>query len=160
MGCLLCVSESVGYNVVLAELFSQPASWSWNDEEDYAPGEYQAGFSVGGSNYYISFLEYDMGGEYPTYSVEFGRKPDSRSNSRHGITNTGHAPVIFATVLDSIAKFIKSREPNMNLFFSADEESRISLYRAIIRRLGLSKVTTERGSLTTVEFTVRIRRKQ
>lgn len=146
--------------MLLSELFDQPAPWSWNDDDDRMLGEYQANFSVGGSNYYVIFSEYEMGGEYPTYSVEFGRKPDDRSISRHGVTNTGHAPAVFATVLDTIVRFIRAQEPNINLHFSAKEESRASLYRAIIKRLGLSKATTEKGSLTAVNFTVRIRRKQ
>ena len=61
-----------------------------------------------------------------------------KSNSwadTHGILGTGNQGKVFTTVLAGIQEFVKSVKPEF-IFFSADEPSRVKLYRRMSKTIG------------------------
>lgn len=116
--------------MLLNELFSSALPWEW-EYIDIAGGEARATFSTNDTPYYIAF--YHMTGK-THWIVEFGVEgmPTSKGT---GITGSGQASMVLATVIDCIRDFVKQAKP-VELSFSATEPSRQSLYRTMIRRLG------------------------
>jgi hypothetical protein len=57
--------------------------------------------------------------------------------SVHGITQTGHAFTVFATVIDVMKAFVARQHPSV-IYFSAYESSRAKLYDRFITQVGAS----------------------
>jgi len=57
--------------------------------------------------------------------------------SAYGITQTGHAFTVFATVIDVMKAFVARQHPSV-IYFSAHENSRVRLYDRFITQVGTS----------------------
>ena len=148
--------------MLLHEVFTRVLPWAWNKEESRS-GYAEANFGVGNQRYTVTFMEYvgydepTEQGDVPGWVVDFGLDTDDY-DKRFGINRAGNATTVFATVIDIITDFINQHSGSLDLHFSADEPSRRSLYRAMIKRMGLEKYTSVCG-INVEQYTVRIRKK-
>ena len=66
--------------------------------------------------------------------IEFKSKKQTRDFPDFGVTGSGDARKVFATVIEIVKKFVDERHP-VDITFSAKEPSRVRLYNAFMKRL-------------------------
>lgn len=120
--------------MLIQELFTQPFKWSWVDQEAQY---YTARFSTGKFRYEVNFELYNEA--MNVWNIEFNIDPVAVAvknipGRQFGITKTGDAAQVFATVIEIIRSFRKI-SPNAILRFSADEPSRKKLYLSLVKKL-------------------------
>lgn len=132
--------------MLIQELFTQPFKWIWVDQESQY---YTALFSTGKFQYEVNFELYDEA--MNTWNLEFNIDPESIRDrivpgGAFGITKTGDAAQVFATVIKIIKNF-KKINPDSTLRFTAEEPSRQKLYLSLVKKLssGRYDVTHETG---------------
>jgi hypothetical protein len=111
--------------MILYELFNQPLSWQW-DRASSGDGEEYATFSTNTTPYHVSFIRHDGAEDEgaDVWSVEFGVDGVDPKESM-GVTGSGEAAVVFATVVDIIRAFMRSHRA-IFLVFSAGGASRVN----------------------------------
>jgi len=141
----------------LSELFdSKPVKISWTKQQD----KWTGGFEINEIPFVMfiakDFLPTDESG-WPAvfaYNTAFGvdnyalKKVLSKTKNpalekfkdkgwvkTHGILGTGNQGLVFSTVITGIKEFIKSKKPEY-ITFSAEEPSRIKLYRRMSKTIG------------------------
>jgi hypothetical protein len=128
--------------MILNELFNQPLPWKW-DKASSGDGEEYAAFSTETTPYHVSFVRHDgADAEADVWSVEFGVDGVTPDKSM-GVTGTGDAAIVFATVVDIIRAFMRTHRA-IFLVFSAGGISRVKLYDRMARTLS-PKVEIERS---------------
>lgn len=116
----LCPKENVNSDV--HELFSKPAEWRWLEK---SAGLWQAEFAIDKRNYTVSCAG------ARSISIQF-----ALDGYGQGITNTGNAVLVFATVLDIISDFLKQRKPEEFSFGAKlNQPSRVKLYRRMAKEI-------------------------
>ena len=99
--------------------------WVWEVQSENA---WSATFSTGPHAYSVTF---ERCGQY--WHVEFSAD-DYEWPVSIGLTGSGNAFKILATVIDTIRSFV-AQQRNVTLYFTAYEESRKSLYRKLISKV-------------------------
>jgi hypothetical protein len=142
----------------LFELFNKPTKVEWDtDDRNMA----EAYFEIDDKQYLIYFermnidyLERMLNFEIDTedvWMIEFSRsgfiKDPAVNANRSGITGTGDAYNVFATVLMTMNAFKDLRKVEY-FVFSASEPSRVSLYSRLASKLGkdVKTVPTKAGN--------------
>lgn len=132
--------------MLIQELFTQPFKWEWVYQESHY---YTARFSTGKFRYEVNFELYDEA--MNTWNIEFNIDPVAVAGKnipgrQFGITKTGDAAQVFATVIEIIKNF-KKVNPDTTLRFTAEEPSRQKLYLSLVKKLSPSRydVTYESG---------------
>jgi GTP pyrophosphokinase len=111
------------------ELFQDATAWRWTHR---SKEEVQAEFEVGGIEY--AYLAYQMRND--TWIIDFSvRSGEHWQQKPYGITGTGNAGEVFATVVDITRKLLAERPDIKVISFSADEPHRQSLYAKMAQRL-------------------------
>lgn len=123
---------------LLAETLGTPVPWHWvTSDDDF----FQAKFTIGSATYEVQFLEEDPESELNVWSLTFARvtikQPVGTTRLPYpswqtGITKTGQAFTIFATILAIMKDFVSTHHPN-EIYFTADEPSRQKLYSRLGR---------------------------
>lgn len=113
---------------IISELFVKPnISWEWTVKNAHRA---KAEFTIGDVKYFFSAVSHTPF----VWEVEF-RALVNRTQ-RYGITGTGKSAIVMSTIVDIMRDFLSEYNGDINqLVFTADEESRRSLYRAMIKRL-------------------------
>ena len=109
----------------LDETFDQPYSYTWDDRSN---GAWRGGFTTKTND----DVEVNIENWQKYWKIEFSR------NNQHGITSSGDAVRIFATVIAMIDEFIDIQSPDV-IKFSADKSkddimSRAKLYSTMVKR--------------------------
>jgi len=124
----------------ITEVLDKPLKWK---EFIKQPTRRQASFDVGDFGYVITILISDQGiakrmGEKAKMSVEFTLGSEGGvakgQGKKHDILKTGNAGAVLATVID-YAKHVIKQEKVGTVLFSGKEQSRKSLYKAILKRM-------------------------
>lgn len=96
---------------------------------------------IGSRSQYIFTTEYNLPYivtifKYPgdRIRIEFKSKKETSDFRGFGVTGTGDARKVFATVIDIVKKYVGEHHP-ANITFTASEPSRIRLYDAFLKRL-------------------------
>jgi len=117
------------------ELFSTPTKWEYTKD---TPNKVRAQFIIDTNEVYIYnvHIEREQGTGFKLYrpsesfkdmwDITFDISTGSYDNS-DDITGTGNAITVFSTVVDIIESAVKLKNIQ-NLFFTADEPSRVKLY--------------------------------
>ena len=117
---------------IITELFNQPVPFTWVEQRAFSA---VANFKVGDIPYRFTAHENDPG----KWEVLFGidrSYAKQHGLSQYGVTGTGNASIIMATVVNIMKEFLDAYLHKIqDLTFSADEESRQKLYARMIRRL-------------------------
>jgi hypothetical protein len=117
------------------EIFDQPLPWRWlssweplSQWEPTPPGEVAAGFEVGDDKYYeVYFTPEKYGGGWSWLFKQI------RPTKSVGVTRTGSAPLVFATVMDIAKEFVRKYKPKKLSFdANAGELSRQKLYNRMV----------------------------
>lgn len=122
----------------LNELFSNHVNWKWSFR---GSEEVEADFTVGDIPYkFYAFADSavvdDEGNDvWNMWSVEFRQAGTRDRNKRFGLSGTGNAPLVMATVVDIMRNMLEGRSYITKLIFSAKEESRQGLYKRMVQRL-------------------------
>ena len=127
------------YADFLKEAFTQPVPWQWTEKD--AVSAY-AKFTVDGLDYRVTFDAIDSfvrAGQRKVLQWEFQfrlAQSPSEEKSRYGISGTGHAFTVFATVIDILKAFIKAyNPPEIEFSANTNEPSRVKLYRRFIQQI-------------------------
>jgi hypothetical protein len=131
-------TESRRAGVKINELFTNgTVPWQWSRKEDTGDNKF-AYFEVEGEAYKFSsyFLNKDLYIDFSAYA---------RAN-RFGITGTGNAAVVMATVVNILMDLLKKRDDIHSISFSAASASRQSLYTRMIKRIFPSWILTKSAS--------------
>lgn len=111
----------------LFEILDTPETWRVAHVDKTS---YLAEFEIDGVKYEFTASSEDEEDGY--FILEFlGKVP---GKSPHGITDTGNAIIVFATIYDIVKDFVKKLNP-LGIEFSAKEASRIKLYNRFARKL-------------------------
>ena len=114
---------------IINELFQQGKNWKWDFR---GSEEAVALFHVGEISYV--FHAYGTDGVWEVEFKRHGAKLD-RAN-KFGLTGTGNSAEVMSTVVDIIREFLKQYQNKIEtLKFSAEEDSRQSLYARMAQRL-------------------------
>jgi hypothetical protein len=122
--------------ITLTEGFDKPYKWEWN--RGGLQSVKSASFVTdSGGGYRVKFTQRNVKYLQPfnnsnVWTTDFSLKNDWGSS--WGISGTGDAFRVFATVIDIMKDFLKDENPDA-VTFSASEKSRKELYRAMIKRL-------------------------
>lgn len=135
--------------MLICELFSKPLEWSWTSRSDTL---WTARFEVDGIDYQVYFTYDNESQDYPTWEVEFAAL-DDRINNPYGVSGTGHASTVFATVLDIIKDFKSTHKEFIT--FTADEPSRKKLYTSLVKKLAQGYTIDPLYGTDKLGFTVR-----
>ena len=128
------------FNQYITEILDKPLKWKEFIKTD---NERKAEFDVGKYGYVITILIGDQGiskrmGEKAKMSVEFTLGSEGGvakgQGQKHDILKTGNAGAVLATVID-YTKHVVKQENIGAILFSGKEQSRKSLYRAILKRM-------------------------
>lgn len=116
----------------LTELFKPGKKWQWSFT---GSEEAVAVFHVGDIPY--QFIAYTWPGADGAWEVEFKNANRKLSRSvKFGLTGTGNSAEVMSTIADIMREFIqKYKEVVTSIVFSAEEESRKSLYARMAKRL-------------------------
>lgn len=140
--------------MILLELLDNVSPWEWvrgaaNEEEGTIA---VATFNIRGRAYFATFTH--NWGDLPAtaehvdpdavVAVEFGTSGETH-HDRFGVAGYGNSATVMSTVVAIIADFFQRNRQYQYMWFSADEPSRRSLYRAIINRLKLQIVDENSG---------------
>lgn len=129
------------------EVFNKPAQWAWTATNDKAA---TAKFTVGEIPYYLSAESY--GKKTKKWAIKFGVSSATTSDQRYGVTGTGNAGTVMATVVAIVKAFLQLYSSQIQqLTFSAAEKSRSDLYAAMIHRL-LPKWTVDKSTSAPPRF--------
>jgi hypothetical protein len=122
----------------LLELFDTDVAWK---EVVHNPKLIEYLVTIGYGHFTITFEQVSQravekhGLDPNTWLVEFSRATGPGGKDPYGITNTGNAPQVLAVVTKAMQDFAAKHRVQY-MMFSAHEESRKSLYRRMISRLG------------------------
>lgn len=116
----------------ITELFQQGKNWKW---EFRGSEEAFASFTVGDIEYL--WRSQVMNERMPTtWYVSFQNRGETSRSKSFGLTGTGNSAEIMSTVVDITREFLKQYgDKVMELRFSAEEDSRTSLYARMVKRL-------------------------
>jgi GNAT superfamily N-acetyltransferase len=116
----------------LTELFQQGKNWKW---EFRGSEEAFASFTVGDIEYL--WRSQVMNERMPTtWYVSFQNRGESSRSKSFGLTGTGNSAEVMSTVVDITREFLNQYgDKVMELRFSAEEDSRTSLYARMVKRL-------------------------
>lgn len=119
--------------MLLHEVFNQPVQWKWEKKQQL---EWYAVFQVGPIVYDFDAKRMFESENQPmnAWSILFGPQEEKDSQVRYKVLNTGNQQQVFATVVDILKDFIKTRDPNI-LVLDAEEENRNRLYNRMLRTL-------------------------
>jgi hypothetical protein len=122
--------DTVGQS--LAELFEpgKDYKWSFTGSEEAV-----AVFHIGEVPY--QFHAYTYPGENGTWEVEFKNAERGRGRTtKFGLTGTGNSAEVMSTITDIMREFLQRYQGKVTaLTFTADEQSRQSLYARMAKRL-------------------------
>ena len=118
----------------ISELFEPGKDYEWQFR---GSEEAMADFKVGNIPYrFYAFTDSSTPG---SWEVEFKNKTRDKPMGRtakFGLTGTGNAAEVMATVSDIMREFLQQYKGSVNaITFTADEESRKSLYMRMVKRL-------------------------
>jgi hypothetical protein len=112
------------------ESFDAPLQWHW---ASYGRALQRAEFEVGDGDDAIEYKVRFQGDDDDVH-VSFDAMIDGKSSM--GMTGTGSANRVLATVIDIVQSFLEDRQPKGFHFTAfADEGSRVSLYKRMARTL-------------------------
>lgn len=116
----------------ITELFQQGKNWQW---EFRGSEEAFASFTVGDIEYL--WRSQVMNERMPTtWYVSFQNRGETSRTKSFGLTGTGNSAEVMSTVVDITREFLKQYSDKvMELRFSAEEDSRTSLYARMVKRL-------------------------
>tara|TARA_R110000744_G_C18992366_1_gene520729 strand:+ start:99 stop:554 length:456 start_codon:yes stop_codon:yes gene_type:complete len=120
----------------ITEVLDRPLKWK---EFTKQPTAREASFDVGEYGYNIRVLiPKNAPNMMKTIGVEFTLGSEGGvskgQGQKHDILKTGNAGVVFATVIDYIKHVVKDEKAE-RILFSGKEQSRRSLYNAILKRM-------------------------
>lgn len=122
----------------LNELFSNDVNWKWTFR---GTEEVEADFTVGDIPYkFYAFADSAIVDDedndiWNVWGVEFRLAGTRDRNKRFGLSGTGNASLVMATVVDIMRNMLEDRPYITKLVFSAKEESRQGLYKRMVQRL-------------------------
>lgn len=119
----------------LTELFDKPLRYHWENNKT-------AEFVINDKNYSIEFSIFENSKGLREADVHFNLRDDA-DVARIDLTNTGDEIKVFSTILQIINEFIKNNNVDV-LTFSAEEPSRINLYKRIANKFSKHVKTFER----------------
>lgn len=109
--------------MLLIEVFDNPLKYEITTS---GGASYVGDFDVGDTNYEFEAHQTSGGVDDPDYyTIEFTANTNNRTSQ--GITNTGNALQVFATIKAMVSEFIKLNNPEA-ILFTAKEPSRVKLY--------------------------------
>jgi hypothetical protein len=116
----------------IAELFEPGKDWKWSFT---GSEEAVAVFHVGEVPY--QFHAYTYPGEEGSWEVEFKNADRKLGRStKFGLTGTGNSAEVMSTIADIMREFLQRYQGKVTtLTFTAEEESRKSLYARMAKRL-------------------------
>lgn len=134
--------------MLLNELFKSPSQWEWTEiTNDHVVGA----FNIGSRVYDVYLSRHEVDPDYPdpslsdydfdyegidqVWRVEFGIEPTPGSKIEYGLTKTGNAAQVMATIIAMLRDFKSHQKGVIAFFFTAKEPSRQTAYAAIARRL-------------------------
>jgi hypothetical protein len=128
--------EMKSFNQYITEVLDRPLKWK---EFTKQPTAREASFDVGEYGYNIRVLiPKNAPNMMKTIGVEFTLGSEGGvskgQGQKHDILKTGNAGVVFATVIDYIKHVVKDEKAE-RILFSGKEQSRRSLYNAILKRM-------------------------
>ena len=132
----------------ITELFQQTSiKWDWSR---LTSNEANARFDINNVPYIFEAYKWRTQNlweiEFRVDRLEYQRRTGTYLSSSHGITGTGNAALVMATVSNIIQELIVRYVGEVDvLAFTADEPSRQSLYLRMIKRL-LPTWDIERGN--------------
>ena len=111
--------------MLIFELFDKPAEITYTKIH---PNDVIAAFKVGDIDYMFQAVEY--GDERGVFNIAF------EGGGGFGITGTGNAPVVFATVITILQKVLQECAVDVLRFeVDNDEPSRLKLYKRLVSKL-------------------------
>mgnify|MGYP003656315588 CR=1 FL=1 len=115
--------------MILLELFDKPYPWRRGDPRDLSEKPTNAYFTTDDGSLVAVAIEIQaVPGSGPRVYIAFDRRHISQQRPSYEVTGEGDPYRIFATVAEIIIATAKEHDPT-SIGFSADEESRIKLYR-------------------------------
>lgn len=124
---------------LLTETLESPAPYRWITKR---ASLHAAAWSIGSEQYEVKF--HNMGGsplnsDWAVYFYQVvpldgdaSSYDDGTVDHRYGLTKTGHAFTVFATLVAIMKEFVSKTSPR-RMFFTGNEESRIRVYRRLCR---------------------------
>jgi len=126
--------------MLLCELL-QPVQYKWIA----GGGDDEATFAVNGIQYYVGFKYIPA---KTAVEVDFmSSNPNGRRNAFDITGDQSASSVVFGTVIKVINDYVNKRRPDI-VIFTAEEPSRIALYKRLIQRFAPNANVTTKPSLT------------
>ena len=111
--------------MLIFELFNKPVEIAYTK---FQPNDVIATFKVGDVNYMCQAMEY--GDERGVFNIAF------EGDGEFGITGTGNAPVVFATVISFLTKVLQQCDvEGLKFSINQDDPSRLKLYKRMVSKL-------------------------
>lgn len=131
----------------ITELFEPSKDWQWTYT---SATEAEAEFRVGSIPYqFTAFTNPDNIGVWEVEFKNNQRGPEKKT--KFGLTGTGNAAEVMAVVVDIMREFLQRYQGSItSLSFSADEDSRQSLYARMVKRLLPSWNLTQQNKSFTI----------
>lgn len=116
--------------MILSELFNTSTAWKWIQQ---TPNRWAASVSIAGDRYSVNFWKTMDPVQGLVWEVGFSLMNDDHLGTID-IVGGKAAPQIFSVVIEIIRAFAANHRGKL-LMFTAEEPSRVSLYRKLVKRL-------------------------